>query len=404
MSPLRSLAPLLALLIPLAPTARAEEPPLTLSRVMALARERAAPVVEARTRVDAAEGHLKADSSWFPSNPELGVSFGPFYEGGIRDGISASVGLFQSVHLAGQGNARADAGRAALQAARFELDQVARDAEREAAASFFRVLHAKERRTLASLEFDTATALAKAARRRLEAGEVSALDVNLTSLAEAKARAAVAAARIVESQALEELRRSLSMPGAAPLALDGKLTGLHPVSPREGWIPPRLAALEAAREEARAQVRAVRTDLPDVTLGVSWEREGIEDSIVGSLTAPLPVFRSNRGARAVAAAELARIEGALASARLATELALEAAKERDTLADTAARELTDAALPLVSDSLELSYRAYEAGELSLEALLVVRRDVLETRTAILDHQLAAALARLEHALLVGVLP
>lgn len=398
-------SPLSAVLLLIAPAAYAGDPPLTLTlpRALELSRVRTPTVVEARTHVDAAIGRVDSDTGWFPSNPEVSVSFGPHLDQGVREGVSASVGLSQEVSLAGQGLARAAAARAGLDSARASLEQATREAERQAATAFLQALHAKERSALAGLELETADALQRVARRRMEAGEVSALDVNLTGIAQARARAAVADARVGEVHALAQLRRVLALKGTAPLTLEGSLTVLPTVDAREPRASPHLAALEASLEEARAQARLVRTDLPDVTLGLGWEREGSEDSIVGSLSVPIPVFQSLSGARTSAAAAIARADAALTTARLDRDLSLTAARERDTVLGGAAQELATTAMPLIDDTLQLSTRAYAAGELSLEALLVIRRDALETRIAVLDHQLDAALARIEHALLVGVL-
>ncbi|MNC89596.1 hypothetical protein D3C83_55580 [compost metagenome] len=69
----------------------------------------------------------------------------------------------------------------------------------------------------------------------------------------------------------------------------------------------------------------------------------------------------------------------------------------------AAETLARQAMPGVADNETLARRSYEAGELNLIEFLLVRRDALDTRSALIDRRLAAARSRLAVDFLSGAL-
>jgi cobalt-zinc-cadmium efflux system outer membrane protein len=61
------------------------------------------------------------------------------------------------------------------------------------------------------------------------------------------------------------------------------------------------------------------------------------------------------------------------------------------------------ALPAVIDNESLAQRSYDAGEMSLMDMLLIRRDALDTRTAVIERRLDAARSRVAVDLAAGVL-
>ena len=61
----------------------------------------------------------------------------------------------------------------------------------------------------------------------------------------------------------------------------------------------------------------------------------------------------------------------------------------------AVEELEASALPLLDENESLARRSYEAGEMGLAELLLVRRETLDTRREYLDRLRAAAVAAVD---------
>ena len=69
----------------------------------------------------------------------------------------------------------------------------------------------------------------------------------------------------------------------------------------------------------------------------------------------------------------------------------------------AVEELESTALPSLDDNESLAQKSFEAGEIDLGELLLLRREILETRLVYLDRLLDAALTRVELEAAAGVL-
>ena len=121
------------------------------------------------------------------------------------------------------------------------------------------------------------------------------------------------------------------------------------------------------------------------------------------MTIALPAFQRGQGTLAAGLARSARarteLERARESALAELRAAFTAHDQRARLADTLARD----ALPSVTDNEMLARRSFEAGEMNLMDLLLVRRDALDTRAALIDRRLDAARSRLRVDDLAGVL-
>ncbi len=233
----------------------------------------------------------------------------------------------------------------------------------------------------------------KAVHRRQQLGDAARLETVQAGAALAQAEAQLAQARARQTTAGEDLRHRfpglpVTEPGsiAEPLAITGS---------ESDWLEAILEhshELGMARGEARrAQVvagRAGNDRLPDPTLGVQMSRErGGEEHVFGAYIAiPLPggARRAVAGA-AQAEADVAYRREAAATQKIAAEAAglyhsAKAALTSWNASRSAAESLQRAA--------DMTARAYQLGEGSLNDLLAVRRLANEA-------QLAAKLAQLD---------
>ena len=317
------------------------------------------------------------------------------------------IGFSQQFEVAGQRRVRTDAAVASAARVAAEAAEASRDAVRRAADAFLRAVAAGEHVRLAEEAEATNVALRAVMERRLAAGDVAAMDVNLARIETARSAAAVRVARAAQQAALGELRVVLRL-AQSSIAVRGTLdvTSLPPAGGlRDGSLSrPALAALDAEAREADAAIRLARAGTrPDLGLRIGYGREGGDTIVLGGLVVTLPAFRAVPAATAAATARATRARLELALAREAGIAEVGAATETHVLRAQAAAGLAAEALPAITDNDSLAARSYEAGELSLIDLLRIRRDAMDTRLVLLDLRLEAARSRLDVDYLSGAL-
>ncbi|HEX8698927.1 MAG TPA: TolC family protein, partial [Myxococcaceae bacterium] len=229
--------------------------------------------------------------------------------------------------------------------------------------------------------------------------------------ARAEARVALAQAQVASARAA--LNRRLGRPVTAALSL-----ALAPVAIPAGLRAeqPELVAARADTEAAQAEVDLLRRErIPDPTVSLGYERETRPEEhatgadlhsgsmVIARLSVPLPFWDRNQGELAAARARRAVLEAQREGREREVEVERLVAREAYEAARSAEAALT-AALPGVERNLSLVQRAYEAGELGLDALLLSRDRAFAARGEAIDA--TAALARARSALLraSGLLP
>jgi len=378
----------------------------TLDHVVGEVLAKSPEVAAARAEEEGAEGELAAEARWVRENPQLEVEYGTDAvtqdEGERRLGIAIS----QQLQVAGQRGLRVERAEAALAAARARRRAVELRVAREAADAAAEWGRREALVRLMEEALAAARTLEEAAAKRFAAGDAPELERNAAALERARAEARAAQARAEGVSARASLNRLLGRPPTEALMI--------PL--RDVAVPEELSAqlpeVEAARAEAeaaRAEVDLLRRErFPDPTVSLGYEQEKRREEhatgpdvhtgsmVVARLSVPLPLWNRNQGelagARARRAAREAEREGRereVAAERVSAREGYEAAR-------TAEAALT-AALPGIERNLSLVQRAYEAGELSLDALLLARDRAYAARGEAIDA--AAALARARAALL-----
>jgi len=233
----------------------------------------------------------------------------------------------------------------------------------------------------------------KAIQRRQQLGDAARLEAIQAEAALAQAEAQLAQARVRQQTAGEDLRRRY--PGL-PLVAPTSIAEPTPINGDEAdWINSILEhshELELARGETqRAQIvagRASRDRLPDPTVGfhVSRERAG-EDQIFGAyISIPLPggARRASSDA-ALAMADVAGRREAFTTQKISAESAILYQSANAAFSTWQASRNAAEHLGLAAN---MTARAYQLGEGSLNDLLAARRQANEA-------QLAARLAQLD---------
>jgi cobalt-zinc-cadmium efflux system outer membrane protein len=236
------------------------------------------------------------------------------------------------------------------------------------------------------------------ADRRFRAGDIAVLDVNIARASLARVRAEREAAESAKALALGDLKQLLRLD--EDVFVEGELghppeadltTVLQTASQR-----PELRALEAAVQEAEAEARLGGTYAkPGYGFGVRYSREEGDQIVLGGMTVSLPVFSKGQELSAVGIARASRLRAELDAARTRVRVEVRSALEAYNRRLAAVRVLESEAIPGLDENETLTARSFEVGQLGLPELLLIRREILDTRSQYLDALLEAALARID---------
>jgi len=386
---------------------RGENQGLSLDDVLARARERAPAILAARRQIDEARGRLAGASVLLRDNPVVQTAAGPRYrEGGTSTDFD--VGISQSFELGGRRAARMDGATAGVDVQAARGDDAARRLLRDVSAAFFRAIAADERGRLARAAEGFMGDLQQVAERRYRSGDIAVLDLNLALTAMARARSDRRAAEAEVVATRGALQVLLGADLDEPVRLHGELRGrrrydldtlLARASERAD-----LRELSAEVVEADAAVRLGKGSAwPDLGVGVRYAREDGADIALGALSVTLPLFAHGQEQRATGAARASRLRFELDAQRRVVRAQVRTAFDIYQHQVAAAEELEREVLPRLDENEALSRRSYEAGQLGLPELLIIRRETLDTRRAHQDRLLDAALAGVELEAAAGVL-
>jgi cobalt-zinc-cadmium efflux system outer membrane protein len=331
----------------------------------------------------------------FPSNPEIEAAFGN-RSGPDTRLTDFEVGIGQSFEPGSRRAARIAGATAGLAQSAANIDEVTRVVLNQAATAFYRVVHANERIRLLNAAFELATGVHAAADRRFRAGDIAILDVNIARASLARVRAEREGAEASKSLALGELRQLLRLDG--DVNVEASLTQSAPLdlglALQAAAQRPEVRALEAGIQEAEAELRVgLSFSRPEYGLAARYSREEGDQIVLGGLRVTLPMFSKGQEQRAVGSARAARLRAELDAARTRIQQEVRASFDAYSRRLTAVRILEADAIPGLDENEQLTTRSFDVGQIALPDLLLIRREILDTRTQYLDALLEAALAR-----------
>jgi len=167
---------------------------------------------------------------------------------------------------------------------------------------------------------------------------------------------------------------------------------------------PDLQALRAEMAGAEADVRLGRAaSRPDVGVGARFRREEGNPGFLGELSLIFPVFSRGQELLATGSARLSRARMELETTRAAAVAEVETLFATAATRQAALTALEQDALPGLDENDALAQRSFDVGQISLPELMVIRRELLETRLEYLDRQLEAAEAAVAVDAAAGVL-
>lgn len=369
---------------------------LTLNEALQRASQSAPAIVAARLQIEEARGHVVGATLPFSSNPTIAV------ESGRRRGASVStdygVEVGQDLDLPQRRRARIDAAQAVVWQEEQRASDVERQTLRDVATAFVRAVEARERSDAATGSKQLADEALRIAERRYAAGDVAQLDVNLARTAVARADADVSAAKATltgnttQVQVLLGINESVTIAGSLHDALQIAADDLLARAAERADV--RL--LDAELAEAEAEQRLARTlRWPDFGVRGAYRKEEGDRIVLGGVGISLPLFQRGQEATAVANARIARLraEREALTRTIAAEVRGAMASHDALAAAATAYERT--VLPLVGQNEQLALESYDAGQIGLGELLLVRREALDARRALIDQLIATRLAEVE---------
>jgi cobalt-zinc-cadmium efflux system outer membrane protein len=375
---------------------------LTAERVVMLARARAPQVRIAESAVLEARGRLAGARSLGRENPTIeGVAaIDDRFEQRTQWELTVPVGI--GIGYAG----RVGVAQAEVERERQLLADARRGAVGAALAAYYRVQHASRRVELARERLAVAVDLRGTALDRHRAGQVPRLEVLLTETEEVRAESELLAEEELLARERIGLAAALGEPSGEHLQLAGDPEEWSFIQRTlDGSAPVRRADVMAADREveaAKAAWNLARGELlPGLAFRLNYGHENGEPLVQPGLAVTVPIFQHGQENRALARArgdrarvELERVENSAASEAEGLAKAFQ-------LAGRAVDSLAARAMPRVTEAENMVRESYRAGKIDLPALLVVRRDLLDTRREYLDRLLNAALTGIDLAVARG---
>lgn len=238
---------------------------------------------------------------------------------------------------------------------------------------------------------------------------LAAAEVSRIALLQAETEAANAQIAVENASAnLDAARRALAAAAGLSALPDGRLAGdldaMLPEMPWESLLAelvtesPEVARADSELERARRALRlACARIVPNVTTqaGVGYAADSDDTYATVGVSVPLPIRDRNQGNIARARAEIMAADAAVERTQLDLSARLAAAVGRYRVARQRVETLEQSVVPRAEEALELSQRAFQAGESNFLELLTVQRTLSQTRLSVLEAVEQAAIAAAE---------
>jgi cobalt-zinc-cadmium efflux system outer membrane protein len=380
---------------------------LTLEQALNRARLKAPALLSARARIEEARGRLKGASIFLQANPVVEGTLGPRLSN-QRSTTDGELSISQDFEAVGRRSARIAGAQTSWTREIAASRETGRGLLRDVAVAFMRALAATEKLNVLTTAEQVASGFLTTAERRYQAGDIPILEVNLAKNGAARARAELRSGRAELAISLGDLRVLLGMSPEEEFSVSGDLT-----NPKKYALAtlvntaqdrPDIKVLESDLQGALSEVRLGNTfKSPDFGLVGRYQRDQGDNIAQAGVRVTLPFFSRGQELTATGSARAARIRGELEAFKTAIRNEIKTAFDAYTYRAEALQELERLALPSLLENEILARRSYEEGEIGLAELLLIRREILETRLAYVTTLLDAALAGVDLEFKSGVL-
>ncbi len=411
-SPPKALYAPAELVQPFVPEATEPQPaqagPITLDALLVYADAHAPVIRTAQAKAGLAKAQEVDAEILFPANPQLSVSAGTRTLTNTL-GFEFEASIQQQLEIAGEVQARRLAAQDQKKLAEAVVNHVRWSVHVEVHRLFVNLLLAKERLRQAKRFITFSEAMRTIAARQVEAGESSPLILLVADADLAQTQEAVMQARLLVSTLRTRLTAVVGWPQPSLPTLEGKLTKIQAAPKVELLLEQmqqqhpilRWRELDVVAKHSKRTLED-REAWPKPTLGLSYSQEAADrpeetaNIWLLSLSAPIPMWRTNQGARARAEANLyvADRQREETMIQLKSQL-IQASNALNTAAQRVLLYEQDV-VPQLEQNLVLLQRAYELGEVDVHQVSQTRARLLRATSQYLDarvtyHQTAATL-------------
>jgi cobalt-zinc-cadmium efflux system outer membrane protein len=358
---------------------------------------------ESASDVELAEGGLLTARTYV-HNPELGVSLGPAFGSG-ETFLDWAVSLGQVIELGGKRSSRVAAAEARRGGAAAKLAWNRWLVEAGVRRAYFLGLVARARVEAAKEAEAVAGEIKKAAQERLRLGAATQLEVNVAIADEGKA----VRERLEVENRYQASMVDLGVAIGAPANELFEPQGNPSTFPELPWseddfvasalaVRPDLTASRSERQAAAADLDLAGAEaIPNLSLVISYgqsrEPGAIVDTVLFGISLPIPLWNRNQGGRQSARAGLKRAQIAEVAARRDAERAARGAHRIYGKAREAVLAFDKTVVEKLGENLDLARKSYLAGKIGLVEFNVLRKGLVEARTAYLDALTSAVDAR-----------
>lgn len=349
-------------------------------------------IKRAEARLRQRGGELEHADRLVPTNPRLQVRRAE-RDRGEQSFNDLGIQLAQEIWIAGQGGLRESAASARVAAARAELSYLKTAVAARARSAFLEVVVAKRAVATAERTVELVQENRDYAKRRLQTGEATRMELNTAEIGLARARSALAQARNRRTRARLRLAEILTTDPTQALEVRGQVRARALELPERSELLNRavrrrddLAAagqrVAAAREALELSERRL---IPNLTVFGFYEQEANQDIAGAGVSFDLPLLHRFEGERQAASARLrqAAVERDALELNVRREVLTavadyRAARERVT-------ELGTRMLANASENLKLIRKAFQAGKVGAPAITTAQNNLLDVR----DERLSA---------------
>jgi len=379
----------------------------TLQEAMDTAAEQHPMLQMADQSIAVARGDLTEQGA-YAYNPELSLEPQRRRLNGGGTANDYYITLSQGVELGGKQGFREQSAQAALDAVSKSRENTRQQLMIKAARAYVALSMAEQAFDLRRQQSAMLKKVSTAVALQLKLGQSSQLDANLAQSAYSSALNATTVARQLFTQSRQ-----------AYLIALGKGTGnlSRMVLPKlmTSWQPPTGAynvALESrpdlavlrsklAQSEAQADLAGAER-IPDISVSAMTGREAGENLIKLGITIPFPILNSHKGAYRAALAQKERVNTGLEWSTQQLRFAVDSAITNHANAMRALSGIISSNMQQnAEDTITLAQKAYDAGELDLEELVVHIRQGLDARMTALEIIKQGWLARIRLAQVLG---
>jgi len=355
----------------------------------------------------AARGNLTEQSA-YAYNPELSLE--PQRRRLIGGGTANDyyITLSQGIEIGGKRGLREQSAQAALNAVSKDRESTRQQLMIAAARAYVALSMAEQAFDLRQQQSTMLKKVSTAVALQLKLGQSSQLDANLAQSAYSSALNATTVARQLLTRSKQAYLVALGKGG-------GKLSRLKLPKLLTSWQPPAdaynvalqsrpdLAALRSKLAQSTAQADLAGAErIPDIALSAMTGREAGEQLVKVGITIPFPVLNSHKGAYRAALAEKNRVSTGLEWSTQQLRFAVDSAIINHANAMRALSGIISSNMQQsAEDTITLAQKAYDAGELDLEELVVHIRQGLDARMTALEIIKQGWLARIQLAQVLG---